>query len=151
MMNKARIYKLLLMATTFLPAFTFCYTISSFSQEQTWFPPEALILSSCIAFTADDALKHVRSPPEGKYSEQPESQANLIAKIYSKQIFFFLIFLGNTPYPQLTQTLVRTSCILYEFTGLFQLYTKLGNWHTIVLSVSHRYEITHKRLKCQKT
>lgn len=82
--DKACIYKLLLMDTTFLPAFTFCYTISSFSQEQTWFPPEALILSSCIAFTADDALELVRSPPKAKYSEQPASQGNFIAKIYLK-------------------------------------------------------------------
>lgn len=65
-MNKACIYELLLMATTFLSAFTFCHTISSFSQEQTRFPPAALILSSCIALTADDALENVRSPPEGK-------------------------------------------------------------------------------------
>lgn len=68
----------------FLPLL-FVITISSFSQEQTWFPPEALIPSSCIAFTADDASEHVRSPPEGKYSEQPVSQAKFTTKIYSKR------------------------------------------------------------------
>ena len=98
-MNKACIYKLLLTATTFLPAFTFCYTISSFSQEQTWFSPEALILSSCIAFTADDALEHVRSTPEGKYPEQPASQAKFIAKIYLKQIYIYIYISGKYTVP----------------------------------------------------
>jgi len=88
-MNKACIYKFLLTATTFLPAFTFCCTISSFSQEQTRFSPEALILSSCVACTADDPLEHVRSPPEGKYSQQPASQANFTAKTYFKHFKSF--------------------------------------------------------------
>lgn len=79
---------------SFFVPLLFVITISSFSQERTWFPPEALILSSCIAFTADDASEHVRSPPEGKYSEQPASQAKFTTKIYLKQFFggFVLFF-----------------------------------------------------------
>lgn len=129
-MNKACIYKLLLMATTFLPAFTFRYTHFLFQSRTN------MIFSSSFRPVIPRCLHSRRCFRTWQVTAQRKilQRTSKSGQLYSKYFYFWKYNVATD--------LVRISFIQYECSRLFQPYTKLGYQHNAALSVPHLYEMT---------